>query len=402
MRLLPLVILASGLVCAQDDPAQLLKRVSETYKQLKSYHFESEYQGELTGEWQGSWTKGRTTLAVASPDRVRFEMVDHTASYTVVSDGKTLWRAAGYAREYTTSQISGPLLATKGGGQEAEMALRRLRGTEEQHWNLDENLKQARILRKEAVDVQGIQIPCVVVRAEYASPHATHIASATRTFWIDTKRNLLLEIESVATGNLFPDKPFERVENRSKLRYTLVSINEPPPDALFTWTPPDNFREVDTLESPMRRTAAKDMTGKPAPELTATTLDGAPMTLSSMRGHPVLLDFWATWCVPCRNLMPGIAGIYRETKDQGLVLLGIDDDETPEKALAWLKENHYDWPSMFDGKTRAAREKFKVSGIPTVVLIDGKGQIAEYLVGGGAETEKAIRVALRKQGIHVR
>ena len=282
------------------------------------------------------------------------------------------------------------------------MALRRLRGTEEQHWNLDENLKQARILRKEAVDVQGIQIPCVVVRAEYASPHATHIASATRTFWIDTKRNLLLEIESVATGNLFPDKPFERVENRSKLRYTLVSINEPPPDTLFIWTPPDNFREVDTLESPMRRTAAKDMIGKPASELTATTLDGAPMTLSSMRGHPVLLDFWATWCVPCRNLMPGIAGIYRETKDQGLVLLGIDDDETPEKALAWLKENHYDWPSMFDGKTRAAREKFKVSGIPTVVLIDGKGQIAEYLVGGGAETEKAIRVALRKQGIHVR
>jgi cytochrome c biogenesis protein CcmG/thiol:disulfide interchange protein DsbE len=191
------------------------------------------------------------------------------------------------------------------------------------------------------------------------------------------------------------------VENRWRIRYTLVSINEPPPDALFTWTPPDNFREVDTLESPMRRTAAKDMIGKPAPELTATTVDGASMTLSSMRGHPVLLDFWATWCVPCREQLPGMAKLYRETKDQGLVLLGIDDDETPEKALAWLKENHYPWPSLFDGKTRVAREKFKVSGIPTVVLIDRQGQIAEYLVGFGTETEQAIRAALRKQGIQV-
>ena len=402
MKPLLLSIFGAAMLCAQDDATQLLKKVSQTYRDLKAYSFESEYQSGLTSEWQGSWSKGRTILEVASGNRARFDMIDHMAAYTVVSDGKTVWIASGYAREYWTSPVSGALFDTKGGGQEARMALRRLRLVEEQHWNLDRDLMRAAITGNETLEIDGTRIACTVVRAEYSPPAGTHFEeSHTRTFRIDTKRNLILREDFLSRGSLFPDKPFEQVENRSTLRYTHISIDAPSPDARFAWTPPANFRQVDALVSPMERTAAKGMIGKPAPELTGTTLDGKPMALSSLRGTLVLLDFWATWCVPCRAQMPHIARLYRETKVQGLAVLGVNDDESPQTAVKWSKEYQYDWPSLFEGSSRFAREKYKVDGIPTVVLIDKQGIIVEYQVGSGEETDKAIRSALRTLGMKV-
>jgi thiol-disulfide isomerase/thioredoxin len=402
MKPLLLSILGAAMLSAQDDATQLLKKVSQTYRDLNAYSFESEYQGGLTSEWQGSWSKGRTILEAASGNRARFDMIDHAAAYTVVSDGKTVWIANGYAREYWTSPVSGALFDTKGGGQEAQTALRRLRGVEEQHWNLDRDLMHAAITGNETLEIDGTRIACTIVRAEYSPPAGARFeASTTRTFWIDSKRNLILRVDFLSRGNLFPDKPFVQVENRSTLRYTHISIDAPPSKARFAWTPPDNFRQVDTLESPMAHTAAKEMIGKPAPELTGATLDGKPMALSSLRGSPVLLDFWATWCVPCRAQMPQIARLYRETKAKGLAVLGVNDDESPQTAIKWSKEYQYDWPSLFEGSARFAREKYKVDGIPTVVLIDRRGIIVEYQVGSGQETDKAIRSALRQQGIKV-
>ena len=402
MKLLLLSIFGAALLSAQDNATELLKKVSETYRNLKAYSFESESEGGLTSEWQRSWSKGRTILEVAPGNRVRFDMMDNMAAYTVVSDGKTVWIANGYAREYSTSPVNGPLVEMKGGGPEAQMALHRLRLVEEEHWNLNRDLRDAAITGNETLEIDGTPIACTVVRAEYSPAAGTHFKeSYTRTFWIDTRRNLILRIDSLSRGNLFPDKPFVQVEHRSALRYTHTLTGAPPPDARFAWTPPDNFRQVDTLESPMRRTAAREMIGKPAPELTGATLDGRPLALSSLRGNVVLLDFWATWCVPCRAQMPEIARLYRETTGQRLIVLGVNDDESADAATKWLKEYQYDWPSLHEGSQRFAREKFKVDGIPTVVVIDRQGIIVDYQAGSGEETDRAIRAALRKLGIKV-
>lgn len=402
-RLLTIAILVPTALPAQDDAVQLLRRVSDTYKNMKSYHFESEHRIDRTSELHGSWDKGHTTLIVASPDRVRFENVESSGSYYLVSDGKTLWRATGNTREYSITPLTGPLAEVKGGGGEAQLAQARLKISERDlARKLDENLKSARILRDETLELQGRPVLCTVVRAEYSPPPGDDFDhSITRTIWIDKQRMLLLQEETVRMGNFIPVLPFEQIKERNKLRYTFVSVDEPLADSLFTYTPPENFREVDSLEPSFKHTAAKEFIGKPVPELTGKALDGTAITLSILRGKPVLLDFWATWCGPCRQQMPFIAKLYSETKDQGLLLLGVDDDRTPEKAIGFLKEHHYDWPSLFDGETKAAREKFKVSAIPTLVLIDKEGQTTEYQVGSGAETEKAIGAALQKLGFQI-
>jgi thiol-disulfide isomerase/thioredoxin len=263
----------------------------------------------------------------------------------------------------------------------------------------EENLTRAEQIRNETLELDGKRIECVVVRAEYAPPKGSAgIESWTRTLWIDKQRNIVLMEESVTRGKLFPSRPFDDAESRHRKRYIVASINEPVPAALFVYTPPPNFRETDKLERAFPR-VARDLIGKEAPELWLQTLAGETVKLADLRGKIVLLDFWATWCEPCRNQMPAIAKLHRETKDQGVVLLGVNNDETPEKALKWVKEQGYDWPSLYDGKQKDARGKYKVDGIPTLVLIDKQGIIAEYQVGSGEIVDAAVRSALKKLAI---
>jgi len=231
-----------------QDAAQLLHRVVDTYKRIPSYHFESESEGGLTTDWTKSWDRGHSIVAVEPGNHVRFETVDQSGRYVVVSDGKTLWRAIGAMHEYSRTPLAGAVLEVTGGGSEGQLALRRLKMAIERYWKLEENLLAAQQLRVEHMDVNGTDLLCTVVRADYSAPRgAEGIHSMTRTFWIDGVRNLIVQEESVTTGNLMPNMPYEYAESRHRTRYTTMITGEPLPDALFAYAPPANYREMDKL-----------------------------------------------------------------------------------------------------------------------------------------------------------
>ncbi len=398
-----LTILApNGLPAQEQDATPLLNDVVATYKSARSYNFETTEEGEFSEDMQRSWSTGRALIAKdQQPGRVRFELFHGSGSFVVVSDGKTLWRAAPDMREYMRTAVEGPLEDLKGGGPVAEAALHRMKIYLRQYQQLTVNLTKAERLRDETIEVgaAGKPIECTVVRADYAAPRgATGFASFTKTFWIDKQRKIILREESISRGKHDPSRPFVDGETRHSIGHTAASINEQLPDSLFIYSPPANYREVDRLEHAFPR-PAKDLIGKPAPELSMQTLTGDTVKLSDLRGKLVLLDFWAAWCAPCRDQLPAIAKLYRETKDQGLILLGVNDDETTEQALKFLQGKPYDWPSLFDGKQKDGRTKYKVDGIPTLVLLDKQGIIVDYQLGNGDAAEIAIREALKKQGL---
>jgi outer membrane lipoprotein-sorting protein len=118
-RYCSLLFLSIGItvrLSAQQDAMPLIHQVVATYKGAKSYHFESITESELSSELHRSWSKSRGILAKDQPERVHFETIDNSGSYVVVSDGKTLWRAAPETREFIRTSVTGPLLDTKGGG----------------------------------------------------------------------------------------------------------------------------------------------------------------------------------------------------------------------------------------------------------------------------------------------
>jgi peroxiredoxin len=115
-----------------------------------------------------------------------------------------------------------------------------------------------------------------------------------------------------------------------------------------------------------------ELVGKPAPEFTLKDVEGREITLASLRGKPVLLDFWATWCEPCREEMPQIQALYDQFKDKGLMVVGIDTDEPAEKAKKYFEDQHYSFVNLL-GSGNDVVKKYGAEGIPRVILIDKDG-----------------------------
>lgn len=384
---------------ASDDAIALLRQAQNAYKQLKTFRIDQEAEALSSSELHHAWQKHLIVLAVAAPDKVHFEMKEDTAWHVVVSDGRTVWRAIPYVREWSRTELKGEVTALKNGGSEGDLAIGRLKAALQFYPRLLEDIIQAEVVGHEDVEIGAAVFECTVVRVDYKPPPGPRGYNRwTRTYWVDEQSHLILKDTSVTRGHLTPFAPSKESEIRWLTRVTFLSLNEPVSEGLFSYLPPATFREVDRLERAFPR-AATDLIGKPAPELSLQTLDGQPMRLSTLRGKIVLLDFWATWCLPCREQLPAMARLYASIKGQNVVLLGVDDDSDAETALRYVKERHYDWPILFGGPKSDARTKYRVDGIPTLVLIDTHGSIIAYEVGSGDVTERAIRAALRGQGV---
>jgi peroxiredoxin len=130
---------------------------------------------------------------------------------------------------------------------------------------------------------------------------------------------------------------------------------------------------------------------KPAPAFTLKKLDGTPVTLASLKGHVVLLDFWATWCAPCQAEMPALLKVYQQfATDPNVVYLAVDtgwDGDTDDKVRAFITKKHFPFPVAFDPQHSAANG-FHLNTIPTQVIIDRNGHMRQIATGNPDDDAK--------------
>ncbi|HOR85963.1 MAG TPA: TlpA disulfide reductase family protein [Bacillota bacterium] len=112
-------------------------------------------------------------------------------------------------------------------------------------------------------------------------------------------------------------------------------------------------------------------------DFTLEDLDGNNVALSQFRGKKVFLNFWATWCPPCKAEMPDIEKLYQETKDTDLVILAVNVGEDKNTVKSFIEKNNYNFTVLLDVKGEVS-QLYQVTGIPTSYFIDTKG----YLDGG--------------------
>src|SRR5580765_7390474 len=119
----------------------------------------------------------------------------------------------------------------------------------------------------------------------------------------------------------------------------------------------------------------------PAPEWELKDLDGKPVKLSDFKGKVVILDFWATWCGPCRMEIPGFVELQQKYGGQGLVVIGVSlDDRGPEAVKSFIKQQRVNY-SILLANSKVVEDYGGVEGIPTTFIIDRKGMIVGKHVG---------------------
>jgi cytochrome c biogenesis protein CcmG, thiol:disulfide interchange protein DsbE len=123
---------------------------------------------------------------------------------------------------------------------------------------------------------------------------------------------------------------------------------------------------------------AKDV--EPAPDFALTALDGSRVRLRDLRGRVVLLNFWATWCAPCRDEMPALARLGVELGDRGLAVLAVNHQEAPDVVAAFARELGVTVPVLLDSAGDVA-ERYRVQALPTTYLIGRDGTLAGVVLG---------------------
>ncbi len=119
--------------------------------------------------------------------------------------------------------------------------------------------------------------------------------------------------------------------------------------------------------------------GRPAPDFALTTLDGKGFRLSDLRGKPVVINFWATWCAPCRSEMPSLQTAATRF-DDAVVVVGVDQGEDARTVQAFVDELGVTFPIPLD-KEMVASERYNVKGLPTTYFVDAEGVIRHLWVG---------------------
>jgi thiol-disulfide isomerase/thioredoxin len=152
------------------------------------------------------------------------------------------------------------------------------------------------------------------------------------------------------------------------------------PEATFTFTVPEGAKRVETL-SEDEDAAATELIGKPAPEFVLALLDGGKAELAKHKGKEVvILDFWATWCGPCRALLPKVVAAAESLKARGVVLYAVNIEESPEEIREFLKETNLRAPVALDVESKVAT-RYMVTGIPQTVIIDKEGVVRVVHIG---------------------
>ncbi|OGU00114.1 MAG: thioredoxin [Geobacteraceae bacterium GWB2_52_12] len=135
--------------------------------------------------------------------------------------------------------------------------------------------------------------------------------------------------------------------------------------------------------------------GQPAPDFKVQSTSGQPISLENYRGHVLILDFFATWCQPCRLSIPHLVEMNRKYGKQGLQILGLSVDDGGERVVKeFTDEYRVNYPLALVGDSATA--DFGVRSVPVLYLIDKKGKIAEVYRGYSSETARALESAIKR------
>jgi len=393
--LLSCVLLPLPISFADVDGLALLEQASQRYAAAKTYEIKSIEETTTTTPLSREWQKTITTAIQGSGNRFRFEAQSSTGSRIRISDGKTETIYHPEDHEYTQHPVpaDGPSVAQMIFG--ADLVEFHAIKEAKTLADLAGEYTAAQRLPDETLTLDGHAVACHVVKLTEKDLKKAPKAgtSIEKTVWIDKATMVIRKIVTREHApNVFSPHVFQDVETTDE--YPIVSLDAQPDDTEFAFNPPRDSVMVQKFRNPF--SVGEDLSGQTAPEVSFKSSNGREISLAALKGKPVLVDFWATWCLPCMASMPQMAELYQETKDKGLVFLGVDEDKDAKTAADYLAEKHEPFPNFHD--SGEIGKALKQSGLPYTVLIDAQGKIVFSKTGYSDDSLSELRAAIAKLG----
>lgn len=387
MKFIWMAALVCFLASAQDSPdaRTLLKETSEVLLKHKSYQLDQRALVDMGGPLPAR-VEMLVKIAVSNPGKLRIESSSNVGDSLTVSDGENTWMYLSGLMQYTkTAAASTPENLVKSLVPGMSSVMEQLKAKDP--------YLSAKITGEEPVEVEGQKIDCYVVEGrldKVSLPGSIEMTEGVQKVWIDKTSMLSLKQTMTATMTGGPLKAPAQMNQA----VTVISqkLDAAVPDSIFSFTPPEGAK----LVTEFKGRANADLTGKPAPDFKLTSTGGKEFSLQDLKGKFVLLDFWASWCGPCRRDLPSVEKLHQEFHRKGLVVLGVDGREDSETVRQFLALSKLSYPILLtpDG---GVIQSYSVTALPTVVLIDADGKVVYYHVGAGGD--KALREALAQLGL---
>jgi thiol-disulfide isomerase/thioredoxin len=364
--------------CAQpsaaqgDDPAGLLSAAASTYREASNFQLKGTKIHEQHDEFVDYVVRTPFTLLLTSDNRFRQESMTEAGATIQVCDGEKHWNYSSQNNKYSSAAGTPNPVSLFNTAVDLRF--------------LNTGLVEAKLLRQESVDAGGAQHFCDVIEARYERTRQTrNVELGDVEFWVDHeshrvwKTRMPVVAQAGALG--------KHVSYLETTVYSDVRMNLDLTPEAFAFTPPAGATEQKSTTV----NAHDALVGRPAPDFKLRDLDGAETQLASLKGKAVLIDFWATWCGPCRMTMPKLNNLYKKFRKQEVVVMGIDENEDEQTVRDYIRKNRYEYPILLSPRGDATAESYFAHALPTLVLIDKNGVVADYKVGYGSETEDMLR-----------
>jgi cytochrome c biogenesis protein CcmG/thiol:disulfide interchange protein DsbE len=220
------------------------------------------------------------------------------------------------------------------------------------------------------LDQQARQAGIEVSQAETTTKLNEYVASRNST--LDD-----LEKELTKHGATLADFRQHSITRMVRIEKYLDQTLEPEQD-FSAWL--DEQYKQTKIEILYQPSTESPLSGGAAPDFTLTNLKGEAVVLSQFRGRPVVLNFWATWCVPCREEMPLFQNAYKTHQDKGLVILALNFEEEANIARPYVEELGLTFEILLDHQATVAWQ-YRVTGLPITIFIDRQGIIQHIQIG---------------------
>lgn len=345
-----------------QTPLQVLQKTAAAYRDLNSYEFRVTVQKTHAGKV----SEQRFVETGVRPEKFRIEDTDSQGEL-LLADGLDQWTLNRKANEYSKSTLTADTPTPISDFE-----------------NIDQHVSQAEFAREELFVVDGKPVRVVIVRViRDRWPRGTLKGAQFVMYRIDENNFRVYKVNTYSS------------DDSQIVLYSILKWNQPVPDASFIFTPPPSSHTVSTVQE--QSTTFRSLLGLQAPDFTLQDTAGHSVNLQALQGKVVIVDFWATWCGPCRAQMPELQRIFLESAKKGLVVLGLNLGETAKEVVPFAAQESYTFPLLL-GSEPDVSAKYFISAIPSTFVVDRHGRIT-FTSSGGESPDRlrsAVAAALRQ------